>query len=171
MSVNITWSSTNGGAAITEPLDHGSAAAGNILSDQEIFIRHDATNPITNCRFYLTSTVPADLAEILSWGDASIADDFGGIQINMDAITSYPTWSTVGTKSGTHYNVFRTGVGDSADNGILLTANSGLTGSAGTLQAGSSPNVRFKLRVQIPTNEDTTGARVFAQKMRFTFTS
>jgi hypothetical protein len=175
MSVNITWSSSNGGTAITS-LAHGEAAPGNYPTTQEIFIRHDGVSQISQCKFYLVgsgSNAAIDLAEILNWGDGEASSSFGGLLLNMNANGGFPSsdWPTYGDKNGTNYNVFRTGVGDSATNGILLSTEMGLSGSAGTIQTGSSPGVSFQCRIQIPSSEATTGARQFDQQMRFTFTS
>jgi len=179
MTISITFSSTNGGTAITS-LDNGSSAAGSNTTEQEVFIRHDGNNPITNCGFYLAEksgtyggnfSAAADLAEILEWGDETTAAAFGGFMLNMDATGGYTTWSTYSSKSGTSYNVCRTGAGDSSTNKILLATNMGLTGSAGTLQAGDEPNVRFKCRIAVPSDETVLGIRQFGQKIHFTYTS
>lgn len=175
MSVTITWSETNGGDAITE-VDHSSGSAGATLSESTIYIRHNGDNQISQCKFYLAesgSNPTTDLNEILSWGDAVVSTDFGGFQINMNASGGFPVsdWSTYDDKSGTNYNVFRTGAGDNSTNGILLAQAMGLTGSPGVIQAGDSPDVRFKCRIQIPSSVMSAGDRQFDSKLRFTFTS
>jgi len=179
--INITWSSTNGGAAISEPLNYGSDTSGSVLSEQEVFLRHDGVNQITDCGFYMaeksgtyggSSSAPNDLAELLAWGDGATAAAFGGYELNMDATGGFlGSWPTFSDKSGTTYNVFRTGVGDSEANKILLATQMGLTGAAGTVQAGTSPNVRFKGRIEIPSDEGTVGVRQFDQRLRYTYTS
>ncbi len=181
MTVAIIFSLTNGGSAMADPLDHGSAAAGADLSDQEIFIRHDGTNQITDVGFYAAeksgsygggSSAAADLVELLAWGDGAVAADFGGFLINMDATGGYLLdWPTFDDKSGTTYNVFRTGAGDSAANKIVLATAMGLTGAPGTIQIGDTPNVRFKTRISVPTSEGTVGVRQFNTKIRYTYTS
>ncbi len=89
----------------------------------------------------------------------------------MDAINSYAaSWPTYLVPSSAFVNTFRTDTGDSIANGITLHANMGLI-STGTIQAGTAPNVRFKLRIQLPEDEDTPGTREFDQKLRYTFTS
>lgn len=172
MAVTLTWSSTNGGTAITS-LNHGSGAAGSILTANEIFIRHNGLNSLSQCSFYLAGD-PTDLAEVIEWGDAAAANDFGGFEINMRAITAtqYDNWPTYSDKSpsGLDTHTFRTGFGDTTGNGITLAKNAGAIND-GLLQAGSSPNVRFQMRVVVPTSEGTTGARTVSQKLRFTFTS
>lgn len=181
MPVSIIWSLTNGGAAISEPLDHGADSSGSILTSQEIFMRHDGTNQITAVGFGLgvligtyggDATKEADLAEMFSWGNGATAAVFGGVQLNMDAIGAYAgNWPTFDDKFGSTYNVFRAGTGDAIETRILLPVNMGLTGVAGTIQAGASPNVRFKARIEIPADEGTTGVRQFAQGIVYTYTS
>lgn len=181
MPVSVTWSSSNGGGAISQPLDHGVDTNGSVLSAQEVFLSHDGANQITDCGFYLAeksgayggdASAGADLSELLGWGDGGDADAFGGFQLNMDATGGYAgNWPTFGDKSGSTYNVFRTGVGDSEANKIVLATNMGLTGAPGTIQTGSSPNVRFQCRVEIPEDEDTAGVRQFDQRLRYTYTS
>lgn len=179
MTVSITFSTTNGGSAITS-LDNGIATAGSPTAEQEIFIRHDGENQISNCGFYLAAksgtyggdfSAAADLAEMLEWGDATTEASFGGFLVNMDATGGYTTWPTYSSKSGTSYNTCRTGAGDSSTNKILLAVNMGLTGSAGTLQTGDEPNVRFKCRIAIPSDEGVLGVRQFDQKLHFVYTS
>lgn len=188
MAVVITWSLTDGGAAISDPLDHGTDAAGVTLTEQEIYLRHDGANPIIGCKFYLAeksgiysgSASPSDdLAEILSWGDGlaaggpAEASEFGGFQFNMDAINAYAaSWPTFGLEGGVGdvAVVCRTGIGDNTDNGIVLHTSMGLA-SSGTIQTGSTPNIRFKMRIQLPADESVTGDREVDQKLRFTFTS
>lgn len=180
MSVSIIWSATNGGAALSSPVDHGSGGNGDTLATSTIYLRHDGDNPITDCGFYLAeltgtysggASKSADLAEVLGWGDGTTATTFGGLLLNMNATGGWATWPSYSSKSGSNYNTFRTNVGDSQINKITLATEMGLTGSAGVVQAGDSPNVRFRLRVQIPTAEDTVGIRQFDQRLRYTYTS
>jgi hypothetical protein len=180
MAVNITWSSTNGGVAMSDPLDHGSGGNGTTLSSATIYIEHNGTNQLTNCGFYIgeksgtytgSFSPSIDLAEILAWGDGS-ANSYGGLQINMDAVGDFPSgaWPIAADKQPTNGNTFLTGVGDTPDNKILLAVSMGLN-NVGVIPSGTAPNVRFQSRIQIPTDEDTTGTREFDQKIRFTFTS
>jgi hypothetical protein len=180
MAVNITWSSSNGGAAISDPLDHGTGGNGDALPAQTIYLEHDGVNQLTSCGFYLGEksgsyggdfSAPADFAELLAWGDGT-GDDFGGFQINMDAAGAWPisAWPTSGDKQPTNGSSFFTGVGDSLTNKIPLAVSMGIP-TPGTIQAGSAPNVRFQARIEVPVNEDTVGFREVDQKLRFTFTS
>ena len=177
----VTWSLTNGGAAITSEVDHGSAANGSELSAQTYYLRHDGTDPITNVKLYITrvtgtysgsATAISDIAELLAWGDGSTALGFGGVQFNMNAAGGFPesSWSTYDAKSPTGGAAARTGVGDSAANGITLSSLSGATAD-GTIQTGSSPNVRFQVRGAIPSAEDTLGERKWNLAVSFDYTS
>jgi len=181
MAITVTWSSTDGGSAISEPLNHGSAAAGNILTAQTIFLAHNGTSPITGCVFYIeeksgtyggAATPSADLAELLGWGDDSTANGYGGYQLNMDANGSFPALSfpVFNNKQRNQSVTFLTGVGDSPANGVPLPTTMGLT-NAQEIPIGTSPGISFQCRIQIPTDEGVAGIRQFDQKLRFTFTS
>ena len=108
MTVAITWSTTDSGSAISDPLDHGSDAAGATLVEQEIFLRHDGINPITDAGFYVAeksgvysgaASAALDLAELLAWGFGITVTAFGGILLNMDATGGYTgLWSTFSVK-------------------------------------------------------------------------
>lgn len=181
MAVTVTWSSTNGGTAITSPLDHGDSANGAETSAQEIFLRHDGANSITSVGLYARAysgaysgdaTALADFNELLSWGNSLTSAGFGGLQVNLLATTSYPTsaWPTFASKAPTGGNTVRGGVGDTASTAITIPTTTGATAS-GVIQAGSSPNVRFKMRIQIPANEDTVGERQVDTVIQYTYTS
>lgn len=179
----ITWSETNEGGAISEPLDHGIKENGQTTDVKNIYIRHDATNQLSNCKFWIGeysgtysggASAAADLAELLGWGDAASADDFGGCFLQMDAQGGFPTWPTLGDKNATTYGVFRSGVGDDPSTGITLSQYmSTVMTQDGVIPGDGShdPNPRFQMKVQIPTNESTAGVRQFDQKLRFTYTS
>jgi hypothetical protein len=190
MAVNITWSATQNGVAITS-LDHGSGSNGDTVSNGgngtagvEVWLRHDGANAITNAGFYLGQksgtytgavSAAADLAEMLAWGDGATAGAFGGFQINMEKTGGTPyssgNWPSVGTKTPTLGSAFYTGVGDSIANKVLLKTSMGASVSGtGVLDAGGTA-CAFKCRVQIPTDEDTVGIRQFDQKLRYTYTS
>lgn len=184
MAVNVIWSYTNGGEAISAIINHGNAANGDTTTVKEIFLRHDGSNEITNVGIYVRdysgtyagdATASSDLIELLSWGDASTIDTFGGFQVNMDAVGAYPaaSWPAYDDKSPSNGFVHRTGVGDSEGNAVTLAKAAGIADPyvAGELPSGNSPNVRFKARIQVPTAEDTAGIRQFDQVVRFAFTS
>ena len=181
MSVDLVFSYTNGGAAISGNVDHGNISNGLTTTAIEVFIRHTGINSITACGLYVRqysgtyngdASAALDIAELLAWGDASTSASFGGFQINMDATGAYSAsaWPTYSSKSPTNGFVCRTGIGDSEANAVSITTATGAT-ATGTIQAGSSPNVRLKCRVQVPSDEDTVGVRQFDQVVVFTYTS
>ncbi len=185
MAVLITWSSLAGGTAIAS-LDHGSSGNGTNTTAQEIFVRHDGDNTITNCAFYFAQktgtytgdvTAADDFSELLEWGDASTAGAWGGIQINMDATGGFSggsTWDMSETQKtsvdGLKYTV-RTGKGHNSANSVLLatTMSSSMT-TAGELPADVT-DASFQLRLKIPSTEDTAGVRQFSQVLVYTATS
>lgn len=180
MTVAITWSLTNGGAAITS-VDHGGALNGADTTGVELFLRHDGANEITNVGFYLAeyagtysghASAAADLAEYLGWGDMSTESGFGGWLLNFLATTAYPDsgWPVYNSKSPTGGFAIRTGVGDSEANAIELPLTSGAS-VAGEIPAGASPDVRFKVKNRIPADVSVAGKRQFRFVMRYTYTS
>jgi hypothetical protein len=181
MAINITWSTTNGGASVSDGFDNGDAANGSSSVVQEVFIRHDGLNSITDVGMFiraLTGTysggaTPAeDLSELLGWGDAVLAADFGGFQVNLDAVGSYPgaAWPVAATPTPTNGSVHKTGVGDSASNAIEVITEMGCSVD-GEIQTGSAPNVRFSCRVEIPSSETTSGIREWDQCLSYNYTS
>jgi len=181
MSVNIIWSLTNGSAAISSTVDHANASNGANTTAKQFFIRHDGVNEITDVGLYVrefsstytgSATSVADIAELLSWGDDGTVDGFGGFMINMDSTNNFPdaVWPVWNSKSPTNGAVFRTTVGDNAVNAVDITTDTGAT-ATGTIQTGSSPNVSFQCRIEVPENEDTIGYRQFDQVLTYTFTS
>jgi len=189
-NVSIIWSTSNGGDAIAAIVDHGNSSNGDTTSAQELFIRHDGDNSITNTKLYIravsgtysgTLTAVADLAEILSWGDQSTEAAFGGLQCNFLATSSYATsgWPTYSSKDQTDEEgddiiyrgfVHRTGVGDNETNAVDIPTTAGAT-AAGEIQAGSTPNVRFQMRMQIPAAEGTVGIRQWDSVLTYSYTS
>ena len=180
MAVYIIWSLTNGGIAISDTIDHGSAANGSETTEKEFFVRHNGNNSITNVGLYIRQfsgtytgsfTASTDIAEVLSWGDGNTLSDFGGFMVNQNAITSYATgWPTYDSKSPSGGFVHRTGVGDSEGNAVDIATTTGAS-VAGEIQAGSSPNVRFKTKVAVPSNEATIGVRQWETVLRYSYTS
>lgn len=181
MAVTLIFSSTNGGASITSPLDHGDSANGATTTAEEIFLRHDGANNITNVGLYLraysgsytgTATATGDFAEIISWADQTTTAGFGGVHINWLATSSYPTsaWPVYTSKSPTGGVAIRSGIGDSSTTLITLPTTTGAT-SAGVIPTSAAPNVRFKMRIEVPDNEDTVGTRLFDMVVQYTYTS
>jgi len=191
MTVSITWKVNSGGWAAATAVDHGAAAAGSILTAQEIEISHDGNNQLSACKFYLAeysgtytgATSPnADYTELLNWGAQTAIASFGGFQINMDSINSYPSakWPAYNDHydMGTgEYMVFHsddgtTTRGTTVTDAILLSKSMSDEMSVdGVIPANMTTWPRFKARVQIPADEGVVGIRQFEQKMRFTFTS
>jgi len=181
MSVNVIYSITNGGTALSSTLDHGSSPNGDTTTAQVIYLRHDGVNEITAAALYIqqltstysgSATAAADISEILSWGDASTSAGFGGVQFNLNATGSFPAaaWPTYDDKDPTGGSTCRTGVGDSSGNAITVPTTTGAT-AAGTIQTGSTPNVRFQMRAEVPSAEDTVGIRQFDLALSYTYTS
>lgn len=178
---NIIWSLTDGGSAITTALDHGGSSNGSETAIREIYVRHTFTNPITSAKLFIrelsttytgSATAPADISEVIAWGNEDTANGFGGYFVNMNAAGTYPaaSWPTYLSKAPTSGFVCKTGVGDSELNAVLLDTNSGCT-SAGVIIAGTTPNVRFSVKIQVPDDEDTVGERQFETALVFTYTS
>lgn len=182
MAVNVIWSLTNGGDAISTNLDYGlTLSNGQTGSSQTLYLRHDGTNPITDVGLFVRqysatytgdATAATDFSELLAWGDGSASEDFGGLQINQDATGGFPSgsWPAFPDSDIGEGSTFRTGVGDSELNAISLSTATGAT-AAETLQVGSTPNVRFATRIKVPTSEDTTGIRQWDLVIKYTFTS
>jgi hypothetical protein len=180
MTVNIIWSLTNGGEALTDLEDLGSIGNGSSATDLEIFVRHDGGSEITDAAIYMRQwagtytgsfTAASDFAELIGWGDASTANGFGGVLLNLNATTVYATgWPTYSSKSPTGGVAVRTGVSDSEGNATTLPTSTGCS-SAGVVPAGSAPNVRFKMRASVPSDEDTSGIREWELALAYNYTS
>ena len=178
MSVSITFKDTNQ-VEITS-IVHGSISEGQEGTVQTVFITHNGENPITGCKVFITgkaaytgsATADADKAELLAWGDASTVATFGGVQFNFDAVGSFPSsaWGTVTDKSPTNGVTVRTGVGDSADNGIIIPTATGAS-SIGEVANGTSPNVRFQIRIKIPSSGTSSGTKEFDIGLQFIYIS
>lgn len=172
--INIIWSDSNGGLALEEPHDLGSAASSASPSSTTpitLYIRHDGDNEITNVKLYLTPAVTyeegiadsqTDLDEVLSWARYSSTHNQFGVQINMDATGSFPTdsWQSLGGTDG----------GANVEVALPLSVKSGAT-STGTIASGDSPNVRVKLRVRIPPVVEEVGQRNIDLKLRYTYST
>lgn len=179
--MSITWSATNGGAEITEEYDHGGLSNGSSTPEFELFLRHAYTNPITNVGIFIRQSTGTytgshsalvDFEELVEWGNGTSAGTFGGVLFNMNATGGYPasSWPTVSDKSPTGGFVCRTGFGDSEISAIPLVVTTGCV-SEGVIQAGASPNVRFRTKISVPSGEDTLGIREFETQVRYTYTS
>lgn len=185
MAVSITWSNTAGGGGITG-VSHGSSSNGSNTTAQQVFIRHDGSNPITGCAFYFAQksgsysgndTAAGDFAELLAWGDGATANAFGGVQINMNAEGSFDGGSTWGMSESQKTSVdgykftLRTGTADNTSNAVTLSEKMSASMSTnGTIPNGVT-DASFQIRIKIPTDEDTAGTRQFDQVLKYTYTS
>jgi hypothetical protein len=180
MPVNIIWSLTAGGVAVTTTIDHGNCANGSNTTIKEIYLRHDGLNSITAAGLYIRQfsgtyvgsfTANADINEIIGWADAVTSAGFGGVHCNLLATTSYPSsgWPLYDDKSPTGGFAHRTGVGDSEANAFLLPTSTDC-GVAGVITSGET-TVRFKMRIGIPADELIIGVRQFDQVLRYTYTT
>jgi hypothetical protein len=185
MAVLITWSSTAGGGAISN-VNHGSISNGTNTTEQQVFVRHDGLNSITAAGFYFaqksgsytgTFTAAGDFTEIVGWGDGVAANDFGGIQVNMDSEGTFSGGATWGMSEsqktsvdGLKYTV-RTGVANSLGNKVLLSEKMSTSMSVDGILPAAVNNASFQLRIKAPTSETTTGTRQFDQVLSYTYTS
>jgi len=178
MTVNITWALAANGADIND-LNAGNVSAGSETVEQTLFVRHDGDSQINNCRIYISpkatgytgaTTSQDDYLEILGWGDALVAADFGGLQFNFDSNGGFPAsaYGTVTTKDPTNGKTVRTGVGNTVLNGIQLPSATGISVN-GIIKATEESS--FRLKFKVPTSEGVTGNRQVDLKLRYTFTS
>ena len=189
MVVSVTWATSPSGSAASL-IDHGTATNGTYGSSQQIYLRHDGLNSISNCGFYFQLktgsytgdfSAAADFDEIKGWGDSNSATGHGGIQVNMDP--SNTTGWDVGNwdldnsnKQTTVAFTMHSLIGDQSTNSVTLKEHMDGTGAGGGSMTsdGEIPTgveVSFLIRFQIPTDEDTTGIRQIDQVLRYTFTS
>lgn len=169
MAVTISWSEEENGPAKTSS-DLGSIPNGTITTEKTLYISHNGSGSVTNLKLYLIakegtysgngSGTEEDRAELISWGDASISDNFGGLQVSMDNGTTWPTFSNKTSSNGLAFTC-RTGVADSLTNAVKLKKEAipgGVTD--GTIPTGVKAKIR--VRVVVPNNEDILGKREFS---------
>lgn len=185
MPINITWSLTSGGGAITS-VNHAAVESGLTTDETTTFIRHDGTRKITNCALFIGPKTSgyagdfdgtSDYNELIAWGDSSPAGDFGGFQINMDAEGGFSGGATWGMSElqktsvdGLKFTV-RTGIGDNISNAIPLSEKvSASVSITGEIPAGVTTS-SVKTRIKIPTNEDIGGFREFSLFLKYSYTS
>jgi hypothetical protein len=155
MAVSLIWSISNGGAAITPPLNIGTIAPGSTTDTSQIFIRHTGLKAITGCKLYIQPYSGSSFT-----GIETAQDNFDeltgaifnpGLQINVDQINEFPasSWkdisSTVGSSNSTALNI-------------------------GTIPAGDTPGVSFKVRFAPTTlrnGVEDTGRRQFDFRLTF----
>ncbi len=160
MTVSITWASTPAGGAITPPNDLGDIGNGKNATD-DIYIRHNGANKITACGFFIQAysgsytggaTAAADYSELLEWGGrAGPTPPVGGFYIAQDS----PTWT---------YAVHKTGQG-------TVTVPIALSCGSVAAEIQNTEEVHIKIKVAVPSDEDTAGTRQFDQVLKFTYTS
>ena len=174
MVVSITWSRTSGGTALSEPISHGNISNGGVGSDVDLYIRHNATAaPITNAGFFIQPYsgtgytgvgTQSDYIEIMGWGSTATSTNDSGFYLNQNHGGSFPE---------DDYTVHKPGQGDSATKISLSTSAINGTGT-GTYQNGEIPlggEAHIKVRLAVPSDEDTAGVRFFDQVLAYTFTS
>lgn len=174
MVVSITWTKTSGGVAAAEPINHGNIANGAVSADTDLYIRHNATAaPINNVGFFIQPYsgtgytgvgTQTDFIELMGWGSTAVSTNDSGFYLNQDHIGAFPEAGFV---------VHKPGQGDSATKIALSTSAINGTGT-GTYVNGEIPlggEAHLKVRLAVPTSEDTAGVRFFDQVLAYTFTS
>jgi hypothetical protein len=164
MVVSVTWSTSAGGAALAEPLDHGVIGNGSVSSVSDLYISHDGTNDITSCGFYIRAysggsydgdfTANDDYTELVSWGDAWVSAGDGGLELNQNPAVA--SWS-----------IHKTGQGVSG-NAIELATTAGVAG-AGIMTSAEEAHVQ--IRTGVPVAESVGGYRMFDYVFSFVYTS
>ena len=155
MAINIIWSTANGGAAITSPISLGTATIGVATSATQIFIRHSGFQTITGCRLFIQPYSANDFEGIATpydnYEELTEAAFNPGLQININSAESFPeaSWQNV-----------TTAVGSSSSTGFDL----------GTIPAGDTPGVSFKVRfspLTVTDSNEDTGKRQFDFKLSY----
>lgn len=150
---------TSGGADLTTKVDFGDIAVG-ASSVQDLYIRHDYTNKITDVTLFfgqLSGTydgnfdAATDWNELISWGDSAATD---GVFLSQDA--------------GTTFTQLKTGSLDTQVNGQTLATSSGVS-TLGEIAPTEEAHVQVK--VAVPAGEDTGGTREFDFKVYYLYTS
>ena len=141
----ITISRESSGPAIEDflsdndkGLNHGDVVTKATTLEEIIYIRHDGLSPITNLGIYIENN-----SELIGWGDANSAE---GLLIDID-------------NNGTFDANFKTGVGDSISNAIVL----------GSINSGQEKIIRLK--VTGPGSVASTGIKKFDLRFDFDFTT
>jgi hypothetical protein len=171
VAVDITWSESQGGAAITPPLSWGNVGNGNSAED-ELFIRHDGVEKITDCAYYIQAytgsytgsfDAATDYAELLAWG----AGNTEGFLINQDLLGGWAAG----------YTSHKTGRGTST---VPITLDSdSIIGEAslddgeieGSNGPGGAEEAHIKVKIAVPAAEGDAGTRQFDQCLKYTYTS
>ena len=169
MVVVATFSRVSSGQAIADVLkgsnsgiNHGNVANGEETQPEDIYISHDGTNEITDCKFYFNQfsgtyegaqTAALDLDELKAWGDADTADSFL-IDVDHDGIYEYN---------------LRTGQMDEEANAVALDDAS--AGGTNPDDIGVGGEGHIKLKLVIPSVEGIPGVRQVDFLMKYSYTS
>ena len=169
MVVSITLSRVSSGQAIADVLNgansginHGNVANGKETYPEDIYIRHDGLNEITNCKFYCSKfsgvyeggqTALLDFDELRAWGDADAGKGFL-IDVNHDGVYEYN---------------LRTGQMDSLANAIALDDAS--AGGANSDDIGVGGEAHIKQKIAVPSTESISGVRLIDFLIKFSYTS
>jgi hypothetical protein len=169
MVVSITLSRVSSGQAIADVLNgassginHGNVANGKETYPEDIYIRHDGLNEITNCKFYCAQfsgvyeggqTALLDFDELKAWGDADASKGFL-IDVNHDGVYEYN---------------LRTGQMDSLVNAIALDDAS--AGGSNPDDIGVGGEGHIKLKIAVPSTENVAGIRLLDFLMGYSYTS
>jgi hypothetical protein len=170
MSVDITWSESQAGAAITPPLVWSSIANGGSSSD-ELYITHDGVEKITACEFYIqayTGTysgsfdAATDYAELLDWGGAVVTEGFLIDQNTESGVADPQTHKSTQGTSTTAFALSR--------NCIIGAAGAGTAGEIEGSSIGTE-EAHVTVSIAVPSSESSAGTRQFDQCLAFTYTS
>jgi hypothetical protein len=162
MTVILTISSELEESSISDTVDLGSITPSNSSPTQELYIRHDGVNEITDCELYITRYTgfdyPGDDAD--EDLDILLGSDWGvdkGAKINMD----------IGNP--TVFTYFKYGSGDVALPKTLLKES--IVGGPGTTdgEIPASESAHIKVKVDLPTTPGS--ARYMAFGLVFAFSS
>lgn len=169
MAVTVTFSRVSSGQAIADVLqgsnsgiNHGNVANGKETYPEDIYIRHDGLNEITDCKFYCSQfsgtyeggqSALLDFDELKAWGDA---DASKGLLIDVDHDGVY------------EYNL-RTNQMDSLANSVALDDAS--AGGSNPDDIGVGGEGHIKLKIAVPSAENVAGVRFTDFLMAFSYTS
>jgi len=185
MAVLISWATSPAGSTESD-IDSGDASNGALTGKTLIYLSHDHDDVITSAKLFVTqklssyggdATAADDIAEVISWGDGATASSFGGLQINLDADSGFPSpdgdWGmSESVKSTSTAVTMRTGVGDSSANGFTIPTDAYSSGSVmstpGEIPEGTE--IAFYVRVKVPTDEGTIGAREVSLALSYSYT-
>ena len=152
--VDIIWSTTNGGPALNTPVSFGTVAVGATGAAVQVYVRHTGTSAITGCRLFIQPYSANDFSGIDTPQDnyEELAEGtFGpGLQLNINS-DGFPEASYINV--GPNYAV---AIGNAAN--------------LGTIPAGDTPNVSFKLRfapLALEEGDEETGKRQFNLHLTF----